>query len=130
MKLTKLQILGITISVIGILVSIYLLYAKMIGGDLVCGISSCNTVNNSKYSVLLGLPLSFWGILFYVGMSVLLIIRKYRLFFIDSIFGVLFSAYLTYLEFFVIYAWCQWCLLSAWLTICFLVIGLRVRKEG
>ena len=28
-------------------------------------------------------------------------------------FGVAYSAYLTYLEAFVIHAWCQWCVISA-----------------
>jgi uncharacterized membrane protein len=128
MNLNNLSKLGIAICFIGILVSSYLLYARLSGGELICGVSSCNTVNSSNYSVLLGVPLSAWGMLFYVGMIVLLLVRKYKLFYLGSIVGVLFSAYLTFLEFFVIKAWCQWCLLSAWLTVCLFVVGVRVRK--
>ena len=45
-----------------------------------------------------------------------------------SAVGVAFSAYLTYLEAFVIHAWCQWCVISAILvTLIFLLSlpGLR-----
>jgi uncharacterized membrane protein len=129
MNLNNLSKLGIAICFIGILVSSYLLYARLSGGELICGVSSCNTVNSSDYSVLLGVPLSAWGLLFYGGMIFLLLVRKYKLFYFGSIVGVIFSAYLTFLEFFVIKAWCQWCLLSAWLTVCLFVVGVRVRKQ-
>ena len=45
-----------------------------------------------------------------------------------SAVGVAFSGYLTYLEAFVIHAWCQWCVISAILvTLIFLlsIPGLR-----
>ena len=130
MNLNNLSKIGIAICFIGILVSAYLFYARLTGGELVCGISNCNTVNSSKYSVLLGIPLSAWGLLFYIGMIFLLLIGKYKLFYLASIFGLLFSAYLTFLEFFVIKAWCQWCLLSAWLTVCLFVLAVRLRKQN
>ena len=45
-----------------------------------------------------------------------------------ALVGVLFSAYLSYLELFVLRAICQWCVASAVLVVAYLVLGaLRLR---
>ena len=115
------------LSAIGVGLSVYLLYARMNESHLICGVSSCSEVNESPYSVLLGIPISAWGVFFYAVMFVLALVKHYKLFFIGSVIGVLFSAYFMYLEFFVIYAWCQWCMLSAWITVALLIIAIRLR---
>ncbi|PJA41102.1 hypothetical protein CO178_00930 [candidate division WWE3 bacterium CG_4_9_14_3_um_filter_34_6] len=112
----------------GIAVSSYLLYGKLFGSEIICGISSCGTVNESKYSMLFDVPVSALGLLFYSGMAFVTIVKMDKLFLIGSIFGVLFSAYLSFIEAFVIHAWCQWCVLSAWITICLFLLGLRQFK--
>lgn len=117
--------LGIAITLIGIAISTYLLYIRIFGLELECGVTSCGIVNNSEYAIFLGVPVSAWGLLFYLGMGALLFMKQQKLFFLGAITGVLFSAYLTYLEAFVIKAWCQWCILSAWLAIALLVIAIR-----
>lgn len=43
--------------------------------------------------------------------------------------GLLYSIYLTMIEAFVIKAFCQWCLVSAWITICLFVLSTRVVKK-
>lgn len=104
-------------SALGIMISIYMFYAKLNTSALVCGISPCYVVNESQYSYLFGIPLSAYGVAFYLLIFILaLLMKKYLLFWV-SVFGVLFSVYLTYLEFFVIHAWCQWCITSAFLTL-------------
>jgi len=46
-----------------------------------------------------------------------------------TLFGFMFSAYLTAIEAFVIHAWCMWCLGSAiTMTALFIVSGLRLWK--
>jgi uncharacterized membrane protein len=48
-----------------------------------------------------------------------------------GIIGVLFSAYLTYLEAFVIHAWCQWCVSSAIIMVLAFLASLpEVRRLG
>jgi uncharacterized membrane protein len=48
-----------------------------------------------------------------------------------ALIGALFSAYLTYLEPFVLRATCQWCMASVLLVIAYLVLGaLRLRDAG
>jgi uncharacterized membrane protein len=48
-----------------------------------------------------------------------------------ALVGVLFSAYLSYLELFVLRAICQWCVASAVLVVAYLVLGiLRLLNTG
>lgn len=125
-----LRVFAIVLGLIGLAVSIYLLYAKLNNAFVICGVSTCGVVNSSKYSYLLGIPVSAYGVLFYLSIIGLLILKKYKLLFILSILGVIFSAYLTALEIFVIHAWCQWCVLSAWLTLALFAIAFKLRKAN
>jgi len=46
-----------------------------------------------------------------------------------GVLGIVFSAYLTYLEAFVIHAWCQWCVISAIImAVSFLLILPELRR--
>lgn len=112
----------------GFLVSAYLLYVKVSGTDYVCGISTCAVVNNSKYSYFLKFPVALLGVLYYLTVLLLVIYKKLRFFLYVSIIGVLFSAYLIYIEAFVIHAWCQWCMLSAWISVVLFVLAISIRK--
>ena len=121
--------------IIGIGVATYLTYIETSGAEAVCGpVGDCNTVQQSKYAVLFGiLPVGALGIAGYVGIILAWLVAKFSK---DpwaiwakaallgmSVFGTLFSIYLTFLEPFVIGATCMWCLTSAiimtlllWLT--------------
>jgi len=117
--------LAFWLCILGALISAYLLQSKILGSELLCGVSSCGVVNNSQYSQMFGIPISALGFLFYMGMAVLITLGYKRLFFLGSIVGLLFSAYLTYIEAFVIYAWCQWCIMSAWISFSLFFCGMR-----
>ncbi|HVF40009.1 MAG TPA: vitamin K epoxide reductase family protein [Gemmatimonadaceae bacterium] len=108
----------------GIFVALYLLLYKLgMIGSLTCSVGSCETVNTSKWATFLGLPVAGWGVGFYVGMFALAIASiqdRYidsegmsKVLLLYSGGGLLFSAWLTYLELFVIHAICQWCVVSA-----------------
>ena len=114
----------LVMSALGVLVSGYLFYAKLNTSALVCGISPCYIVNESEYSYLFGIPISAYGIAFYLAMFLFALLSKRTIVLILSVIGVLVSAYLTYLEFFVIFAWCMWCVTSAVLTVLILVVAL------
>jgi uncharacterized membrane protein len=82
----------------------------------------CDTVNTSPYSEMAGIPVSVFGLGMYLALAALLALegrwalsRTYgRLaVFGLSLTGVLYSAYLTYLELFVIHAICPYCVVSA-----------------
>lgn len=111
--------------VIGIGVAGYLAYVETSQVTAVCGpVGDCNTVQQSEYARLFGiLPIGVLGLLGYVAISISWILARYTRgwhadmasisLFATIVFGTLFSAYLTFLEPFVIGATCAWCLTSA-----------------
>ena len=121
--MTKRMIVA-TLSLAGIFVALYLLFYKLgIIGNLTCSIGSCETVNLSKWATFLGAPVAAWGVGFYIVMFALSLLSLQDRY-VDSVgmsktltlvsaSGVAFSAWLTYLELFVIHAICQWCVVSA-----------------
>src|SRR5213595_1504468 len=65
----------------GIFISLYLtLYKLGIIGELSCSIGSCETVNTSKYSRFLGLPVAAWGLLFYLDVFAIALIGTFERF--------------------------------------------------
>jgi uncharacterized membrane protein len=108
----------------GIFLAIYLtLYKIGAIGQLACSVGQCETVNLSRWSVFLGLPVAAWGAGFYaVLFAVALAGTTDRLAGAPWIstalvaltgWGVVFSAWLTWLELFVINAICIFCVVSA-----------------
>ena len=122
-----------TLALAGIFLALYLLLYKLgMIGALTCSIGSCETVNTSKWATFLGLPVAGWGVAFYMGMFVLAMVSTQDRFASSSTVGALlvgvtatgvaFSAYLTWLELFVIRAICQWCVVSAVIVLVMFVI--------
>jgi uncharacterized membrane protein len=128
-----------TLALAGIFISLYLtLYKLGIIGELSCSIGSCETVNTSKWSRFLGLPVAAWGLLFYLDVFAVALIGTFPRFEDERVIsvvlvaqaavGVLFSAWLTYLELGVIHAICIWCVTSAVIvTLVLLVSWLDLR---
>lgn len=138
------------LAMIGLFVSGYLaLFSFGFLGALQCGIGGCMVVQTSAYAWFpprtvsnFGIPVPLMGIVAYTILLVLAIVGlqpgyvRSRAVAVGLLamagIGVLFSAWLTYLEAAVIRAWCQWCVVSAILvTIIFLfsVAGLREARR-
>lgn len=109
------------IAFLGVLVSSFSLYhhyARSRTGFCQFGESfNCDLVNRSSYSVVLGLPVALLGVGGY-GL-ILALATLYRdkaetplMLVIGSVTGLGFSLYLTYIEGFVLAAWCLLCLAS------------------
>ncbi len=121
---------------IGIADCIYLSYVKLANIAPYCtpGLGDCQTVAMSQWAYVMGIPVAYLGLLSYLAILFLTLFGKkiqflkpyvdYLLFFISFI-GVLFSAYLTYIEAFVLHAWCQWCVLSALMMAVIFVVSVR-----
>lgn len=79
--------------------------------------SDCDVVLNSRWSKLLGLPVSFWGLLGYSSLAAIALTRQadtqWKLAWVFSLFGVLYSAYLTTFSIVELEATCPYCLTSA-----------------
>ena len=124
----------------GIFISIYLtLYKLGVIGELTCTIGSCETVNTSRWSVFLGLPVAAWGLFFYIDVFVIALVgttpRLENEPIISSVLageaaiGVMFSAWLTYLELAVIHAICIWCVTSAVIVVLIFLVSVADWKE-
>jgi uncharacterized membrane protein len=122
------------LAVAGALISAYLTWSYLQGVAPVCvgDSSGCETVQTSRYAEILGIPVASLGFLAYAGLLGSALIRDERaaLFgLLIALVGTLFSAYLTYLEIFVIGAFCQWCVASAALMVASLLLtALRVGR--
>ncbi|MDQ3863117.1 MAG: vitamin K epoxide reductase family protein [Actinomycetota bacterium] len=106
------------LAALGLLISAYLTWTHFAGLAPICtaGSDGCETVQSSRYATMLGVPVALLGVIAYGGLifsAALWGEVGIYLGLLISLVGTLFSAYLTYLELFVISALCQWCLASA-----------------
>jgi uncharacterized membrane protein len=124
----------------GIFISLYLTLFKLgVIGELTCSIGSCETVNTSRWSTFLHLPVAAWGLLFYSEVFVISLVGTMPRFenepilslllVAEAAFGVLFSAWLTYLELAVIHAICIWCVTSAAIVLAILLVSIADLRE-
>ena len=98
----------------GFVDALYLTDMAFAGARLTCniaGLDGCNIVAQSKYSLLLGLPLALYGVVFYgltLGTLVLIQlkiqVRLEKVLVGIACVGALFSSYFLYLQFFQIRA--------------------------
>ena len=116
----------LALAVVGVLISAYLTWTHFAGLTPVCTGSGdgCQAVQSSRYASLLGIPVAVLGLVAYGGLVFSVAVwAEIGIFlsFLISLVGTLFSAYLTYVEIFVIGALCQWCLASAAIMVAALV---------
>lgn len=131
------------VALVGLFPAMYLwLYKLGVVGTLSCKIGGCEKVNASPWAIFLGQPVALWGVAYYVLLFAVALAGTSERFAADrrvslalvtlTGWGVLFSAYLTYLELAVIHAVCQWCVVSAVLVVgmfALSVVDLRASRE-
>ncbi len=108
------------LAVLGILVSGYLTWTHYSGEPIICGgQSSCEDVNNSRYAFIGPIPVSALGLVAYIAILILSLIKSDEqrqwpaiLTFGIALIGVMFQWYLFYLEIAVLHAICYWCVSS------------------
>jgi uncharacterized membrane protein len=104
------------LTLVGLGIAGYLTYVHYEGIAPVCSTGGCERVQASSYAEIAGVPVSLLGLIGYAGIGASLWLRGdagRALTFLLALIGFGFSAYLTYLELFVIDAICQWCVASA-----------------
>jgi uncharacterized membrane protein len=120
----------VLLAAVGLADTVYLVMKSATGGSVVCNVlNGCNTVLNSSWSEIAGLPtavygLGYYGLLFVFSLAYL-IWRDYlilQLLAVISTVGVLVSLFLVYLQLFVIGAVCEYCMLSALTTVCLCLV--------
>ncbi len=110
--------LSALLALLGVGVATYIAISESGGGAPAClaGGGGCETVAKSAYSHLAGVNVALIGIAGYLGLLGAALARGDAARFAGlmlALAGFGFSAYLTYLELFVINAICQWCVASA-----------------
>jgi uncharacterized membrane protein len=124
----------LALAVAGLGISSYLSYTHWAHATVACGgLGSCNEVNSSKYAELAGIPVAFLGALSYLALIASALAWLWwrpaglawpvMFFWGLSLFGVLYSAYLTYVEVFVLEAICVYCVASAAVMLASLLIS-------
>ena len=129
-----LRVTSLVFAVLGVLDASYLTYIKLAHVTAICrGVGDCESVNTSVYSQVYGIPIALFGLGAYLALAVLLaleprlpILQEYGplAVFGLALTGTLYSAYLTYVELFVIHAICPYCVASALLITGLLVLAL------
>ncbi len=128
--------------VVGMLVAGYLAYVEVTQSAAVCGpVGDCNAVQQSAYARLLGvLPIGVLGLAGYAAIAVAWGASRLGVKRVAAwgalgvlgltLFGTLFSIYLTFLEPFVIGAVCAWCLTSAVVMTALLCLAVGPGKQA
>jgi len=123
------------LAALGFIDSLYLTWVKITANPALCikGLGDCVTVNSSKFSELFGIPIAALGGLAYLVILVCLLLENRYHFFSSyapyavfglSLFGAVYSLYLTYVEFAVIKAICPYCLTSAVIILVIFILSI------
>ena len=130
----------VVLTILGVADALYLLIYKLTGNPLMClGNGGCHNVNFSAFSEINGIPVSVFGICAYLAILCILVLEaRVKIvkengplaIFGISLGGMAFTAYLTYLEIFVIHALCPFCVASAIIiTFIFILAIIRLVKQ-
>jgi uncharacterized membrane protein len=136
-------VLILVLAFCGLADAAYLAQHVMSGAPVICniqGLSDCNTVVGSQYSHLFGIPVAelgvlFYGVLFILAALELLLFDAFlrRVLQVTAIIGIIVSLYFTFLQIFVIRAFCMYCLTSAVVTLLILIVASYIepmKKKG
>ncbi|MEK7568853.1 MAG: vitamin K epoxide reductase family protein [Patescibacteria group bacterium] len=127
----------IALSLIGFTDSAFLLAKRLSGAPIPCFITSgCDAVSKSPHSVMFGIPLSAWGVIFYLGIGFLALLswdtKKEifaKLLAVATALGFLSSLYFIYVQKFLIGQFCIYCILSAVVSTVLFALGIAVYNK-
>jgi uncharacterized membrane protein len=128
-RTTSLYIIAVLLSLVGLADAIYLTVKHLTGGIVPCTLTgSCEQVLTSAYSTIAGIPLAAFGALAYFIVFSLATLAAFHhararslLFYVVGLMLAV-SIWLFILQAFVLHAFCQYCLLSAAITLLLSVI--------
>ncbi|HET8570083.1 MAG TPA: vitamin K epoxide reductase family protein [Candidatus Limnocylindria bacterium] len=127
------SVLALALALAGVAIGVYLTWTHYAGIPPVCvgGVAGCEVVQSSRFATVGDVPVAAIGVLLYGSIAVLaaagLRARTLAPSLVLATFGavlagVLYSAYLTYLELFVLGAVCTWCVVSAVVLVALLAV--------
>ena len=109
----RLRKLAAGVAAAGVVVAGYLTWAHYGSGSVVCPVGGgCETVQESEYAEVAGVPVAVLGLVAYVVLLALIVwdapVARLAAAML-ALVGLLFSAYLLVVQAFVIEAFCIWC---------------------
>lgn len=137
-KIAKLPLLAAFVALCGLADAIYLTIHHYTGTKVPCSIiEGCEQVLSSQYAEIYGIPLAIFGAIAYFCAFSLAILAAFgnrlmwKLFGVQVILMTIFTAWLIYLQGFVIEAFCQFCLISAAITLTlFTLFLISIKKKS
>lgn len=133
-SVSKLSVVAAIVALAGLADSVYLTVHHLTAEPVPCTIvAGCETVLTSSYAQLGGVPLAAFGAAAYFVAFALALLTAFgnrltwMLFGIQVVIMALFTAWLIYLQAYVIGAFCQFCLISAATT--FTMLGLFIASR-
>ena len=121
------------LGVVGMGLAGYLTYVHYNEDALVCTVGGCETVQQSDYSTMVGVPIAIFGFLMFLTVTLLALARMTDRGPIPSdmatmvawtllLTSLLYYAYLTYVEIWELEAVCQWCVMSSIVALLMFVV--------
>ncbi len=126
------------LSFLGFLDAAYLSSHALLGTPLKCTITnSCATIASSPYSTIVGIPVPVIGVFFYLGIFFgAMVYREFggekviRAISLLTVCGFLMSIWLIIVQLFIEKTICEYCMLSAAISITLFVIGMINLKQN
>ncbi len=135
-KLRHLAMAAMGVSLVGFIDSAYLSISRVLDANVPCTLThACDTVLKSEYSLILGIPVVFLGVIYYLTMffgayGYLEFASSTYLKFVAalSVMGLVFSGWFVYVQLQILHAICQYCMLSAITSGALFCLGLWMTK--
>lgn len=132
------KLLVLIFALTGLFASVYLTWSYTSPSHtMVCLGTGCDAVRASRFAYPFGVPMPVFGLVFYTLLVVLVLAeahipqRSAKIWGIITALagvGVVFSAWLTYLEAFVLHAWCVWCVVQAISVLLLFLLSIGVSR--
>lgn len=127
----RLRIAIAALSALGAAIAAYLTYTKLTDSTIACATGGCETVAQSSYSEIAGVPVAALGLAAYAALFASAFFRS-ELAKIGAaalaLAGAIYALYLVYVQAVVLDAFCQWCLASD--AILLVLVGLTLARAG
>lgn len=137
MTIAKIAALASIVALVGLADAVYLTVHHYTAEPVPCGAEfDCGAVLASPYAEIAGIPLAAFGAAAYFTAFSLALLTAFGRQHLWPLFGVLailmatFSAWLIYVQYAIIHAWCQYCLISAGTSFTLYLLYLFSRFRG
>lgn len=118
--MAKLPMAAAIVALVGLTDAVYLTIHHYTAEAVPCGLEfDCGAVLGSPYAEIAGIPLAAFGAAAYFTAFSLALLTAFgngltwKLYGVQATLMAVFSGYLIYVQYFLIHAWCQYCLVSA-----------------